>query len=178
MTQSGYMWRKFIYECDGTLPGYQIPYDFRYILLRLGEASLNYAEALGRKGKIKEAVEVMNMTRTKHGGLPALANTVSADEFWKNYKIERRCELALEGDRYFSVIRWAKVENAETVPEFNKRTHCIVIDGDDGTFELIDTSHGSSTGSDRVFSWPKRMYFPLPENQTMNNENLSQNKYW
>lgn len=178
MTQSGYMWRKFIYELDGTLPGYQLLYDFRYILLRLGEASLNYAEALGRKGEISKAVEVMNMTRTKHGGLPALSTGVSADEFWKYYKIERRCELALEGDRYFSVIRWAKAENAESVPEFNKRTHCIVIDGDDGTFEFIDTSHGSSTGSDRVFSWPKRMYFPIPESQTMNNENLTQNKYW
>ena len=50
--------------------------------------------------------------------------------------------------------------------------------GDDDTFTLIDTSHGSSTGSDRVFSWPKRMYFPLPESETMSNPNLQQNKYW
>ena len=180
MTQSGYMWRKYVYELDGTdaLPGYQVLYDFRYILLRLGEASLNYAEALGRKGEIEKAIKVMNMTRTQHGGLPALSESSSAADFWKFYKIERRVELALEGDRYFSVIRWAKVENATSVPEFNKRTHCIIIDGDDDTFTLIDTSHGSSTGSDRVFSWPKRMYFPLPESETMSNPNLQQNKYW
>lgn len=180
MTQSGYMWRKYIYELDGTdaLPGYQILYDFRYILFRLGEACLNYAEALGRKGEIDKAIRMMNMTRTQHGGLPALPESSSEADFWKYYKIERRVELALEGDRYFSVIRWAKVENATSVSEFNKRTHCIIIDGDDDTFTLIDTSHGSSTGSDRVFSWPRRMYFPLPESELMSNPNLQQNNHW
>ena len=180
MTQSGYMWRKYIYEMDGTdaLPGYQKLYDFRYILLRLGEACLNYAEALGRMGRIADAVRVMNMTRTQHGGLPALSENVSEEEFWKNYKTERRVELVLEGDRYFSVIRWAKVENATSVPEFNQPTHVIIIDGDDDTFTLSDQPHGSSTGSDRVFSWPKRMYFPIPESETMSNPNLSQNNYW
>ena len=174
------MWRKYIYELDGTdaLPGYQILYDFRYILFRLGEACLNYAEALGRKGEIDKAIRMMNMTRTQHGGLPALPESSSEADFWKYYKIERRVELALEGDRYFSVIRWAKVENATSVSEFNKRTHCIIIDGDDDTFTLIDTSHGSSTGSDRVFSWPRRMYFPLPESELMSNPNLQQNNHW
>ena len=148
------------------------------ILLRLGEACLNYAEALGRMGRIADAVRVMNMTRTQHGGLPALSENVSEEEFWKNYKTERRVELALEGDRYFSVIRWAKVENATSVPEFNQPTHVIIIDGDDDTFTLSDQPHGSSTGSDRVFSWPKRMYFPIPESETMSNPNLSQNNYW
>lgn len=181
MTQSGYMWRKYIYEMDGTdeaVPSYQKLYDFRYILLRLGEACLNYAEALGRMGRISDAIRVMNMTRTQHGGLPALPENSSEDVFWKNYKIERRVELALEGDRYFSVIRWAKVENATSVPEFNQLTHVIIINGEDDTFTLSDQPHGSSTGSDRVFSWPKRMYFPIPESETMSNPNLSQNNYW
>lgn len=148
------MWRKYIYELDNTLPGYQILYNFRYILLRLGEASLNYAEALGRKGQIKEAVQFMNQTRVQHGGLPALPEDVTADVFWKNYKVERRVELVLEGDRYFSVIRWAKAENATKVPEFNKRTSAIIIDGEDGTFEVTDDRHGSSTGSDKIFLGP------------------------
>lgn len=178
MTQSGYMWRKYIYELDNTLPGYQILYNFRYILLRLGEASLNYAEALGRKGQIKEAVQFMNQTRVQHGGLPALPEDVTADVFWKNYKVERRVELVLEGDRYFSVIRWAKAENATKVPEFNKRTSAIIIDGEDGTFEVTDDRHGSSTGSDKIFSWPKRMYFPIPESETISNPNINQNPQW
>lgn len=180
MTQSGYLWRKYIYELDGveSAPSYQKLYDFRYILLRLGEAYLNYAEALGRKGEIKKAIQIMNKTRTIHGGLPALSENSSEEVFWKYYKIERRVELVLEGDRYFSVIRWAKAENATSVPEFNKKTNAIIIYGDNDLFELTDKSHGSSTGSERVFSWPKRMYFPLPESELMNNPNLKQNKYW
>lgn len=187
MSQSGYMWRKYIYELDGTLPGYQILYDFRYILLRLGEASLNYAEALGRKGQIKDAVAYLNKTRVLHGKLPALSDAVSVTEFWANYKIERRAELALEGDRYFSVIRWAKAENATKVPEFNSRTHCVIIEGlkkdnsnvgTAGTFTTTDLPHGGSSGSDKVFSWPKRMYFPIPESEVISNTNIKQNPQW
>lgn len=187
MSQSGYMWRKYVYEADGLVPGYQILYDFRYILLRLGEASLNYAEALGRKGKIEDAVKYMNMTRVAHGKLPALPTNVSETEFWTNYKAERRAELALEGDRYFSVIRWAKAEKATKIPEFNTRTRSIVIEGLNseksnmataGTFTAIDMPHGSSSGSDMIFSWPKRMYFPIPESEIISNSNIKQNPQW
>lgn len=187
MTQSGYMWRKYVYELDGALPGYQILYDFRYILLRLGEASLNYSEALGRKGQIQDAVKYLNKTRVEHGKLPALSEGVSAAEFWKNYKTERRVELVLESDRYFSVIRWAKAENATRVPEFNSRTNCIIIEGLNrdktneataGIFTLTDLPHGSSSGSDKAFSWPKRMYFPIPESEIISNNNIKQNPQW
>lgn len=181
MQQSGYMWRKYVYEVDKTLPGYQVLYDFRYLLLRLGEASLNYAEALARKGgaeNLKKAIKMMNLTRVGHGDLPALPESTTETSFWKFYKIERRCELALEGDRYWSVLRWAKADNATSVPVFNTRTHYIIIDGTNGTFTTSDLPHRLSEGTDRIFSWPKRMYFPIPESETISNPNIKQNPNW
>lgn len=171
MTKSGYIWRKWVEENPNRRPIYQQNFQYRYVLLRLGEAYLNYAEALANKGRIAEAVQAMNATRVHHGALPPLETGVSADEFWKWYKLERRVELVLEGDRYFSLIRWARVEGATNVPELNKRTHAIDIQAD-GTYEFVDT-HGF--GTNYIFSWPRRMYFPIPESEVINNPNIQTN---
>ena len=184
MTKSGYIWRKWVQEDENNMPIYQQLHKFTYVLLRLGEAYLNYAESQANKGNIPAAVKAMNMTRTAHGQLPALSEGISADEFWKWYKIERRVELVMEGDRYWSLIRWARVEGASGIPELNRRTHAIDInggltdfDGDNipekaGVYRFVD-NHGF--GTDYIFSWPKRMYFPIPQSEVINNPNILEN---
>lgn len=171
MTKSGYIWRKWVEENPDRRPIYQQLFQYRYVLLRLGEAYLNYAEALAKQGKIPEAVRAMNMTRVSHGKLPPLNEGISENEFWKWYKIERRVELVLEGDRYFSLIRWARVEGASGIPELNKRTHAIDIKAD-GTYSFTDHN---GFGTNYIFSWPKRMYFPIPESEVINNSNIDTN---
>lgn len=175
MTKSGYIWRKWVDEDPNRRPVYQTYYSYRYTLLRLGEACLNYAEALARKGRITDAVRAMNKTRVTHGKLPPLSESVSATEFWKWYKIERRVELVLEGDRYFSLIRYARIENATTIPELNRRTHAIDI-RPDGTYTFTDNN---GYGTNYNFSWPRRKHFPIPESEFINNPNLGkQNEGW
>lgn len=171
MTKSGYIWRKWVEENPNRRPQYQQLFQFRYVLLRLGEAYMNYAEALARKGRIAEAVRAMNMTRVEHGNLPALDEGISESEFWKWFKIERRVELVLEGDRYFSLIRWARVEGAAGIPELNYRTHAIDIAADN----RYSFTNNNGFGTNYIFSWPKRIYFPIPESEVVNNPNIKVN---
>ena len=96
---------------------------------------------------------------------------VSESEFWKWYKIERRVELVLEADRYWSLIRWARIEGASGIPELNHRMHAIDINSD-GTYEFTDNN---GFGTDYIFSWPKRMFFPIPEDEIINNPNIDTN---
>lgn len=171
MSKSGYMFRKWMYENDYFFWNY--PVDWAEPLLRLGEVYLNKAEAYGRKGNIVKAVEYMNKTRTVHGGLPALTSSSDAD-FWKYYKIERRVEMVQEDDRYWSLIRWARAENATAIQELNG----YKLHGLDMEFDGITKVIESPFTVDMKFEMPKRLFFPVPDGQIRENSNLTQNPGW
>ncbi len=170
-TYSGYYFRKFTFENE--TQGYPTPCNYALPLLRLGEVYLNKAEAYYRKGDLDLAIEYTNKTRTEHGKLPPIMN-VSSDEFYKNYKIERRIDLLYENDRYWSLLRWAKVENASSIPELEGQYHCLVI----GTDGLVDIQPWVHLSYSMVFEYPKRKYFPIPDAEVLNNPNLTQNPGW
>lgn len=132
------------------------------------------AEAYGRKGNIPKAIEYMNKTRTTHGGLPELPAGSSEIDFWKYYKIERRVEMAQEDDRYWSLIRWAKAENATGIPELNGyKLHGLDMQFD-GLVNVIESPWAVTMN----FEYPKRLYFPVPDSEIRQNENLTQNTDW
>lgn len=172
MSKSGYMFRKWMYEHEYFFWNY--PVDWAEPILRLGEVNLNKAEAYGRKGDIPKAVEYMNMTRTVHGGLPALSSGVSADDFWKYYKIERRVEMAQEDDRYWSLVRWAKAENATSIPELDGyKLHCMDMEFDG----IVNVTESPFTVVMK-FEMPKRLLFPIPDNEVREHGSLNQNPGW
>jgi tetratricopeptide (TPR) repeat protein len=172
MSKSGYMFRKWFYENEYIF--YDLPVSFSEPILRLGEVYLNKAEAYGRKGNLAKAIEYMNKTRTVHGGLPALSGGASTEEFWRFYKIERHVELAMEDDRYWSLIRWARAENATSIPELNGyKLHCLDM-LEDRITRVIESSYSEPM----KFELPKRLFFPVPDGQRRENTNLSQNPGW
>ena len=174
MSESGYMFRKWMYEDHFVFWNY--PVDWAEPLFRLGEVYLNKAEAYGRKGNLTNAIEYLNKTRVAHGGLPELSSGTSATDFWKYYKIERRVELLLENDRYWSLIRWARAENAGGIPELNGyKLHGLDMEFD-GIVNVIEAP-GVPT---MVFEYPKRIFFPIPDNEIRENEKLAgaQNPGW
>ena len=174
MPKAGYITRKWWYEKD-----INYFYNSYYVswaepILRLGEVYLNKAEAYYRKGNISKAIEYTNKTRTFHGGLPEIPSSISASEFWKLYKLERRVELFEEDDRYWSLIRWAKAENATSIPELDGyKLHAIDII--DGKVHIIECPFFTS---ELNFEYPKRLYFPIPDSEIKANENLVQNLDW
>ena len=107
-TTTGYYWRKSNIENPEPRAYYNSKVALHFNITRLGEAYLNLAEAQLLKKNIPAAVEALNATRTKHGGLaPSTATT--EEEAWADYIRERNCEMTNEtGDIYYSYLRWGK----------------------------------------------------------------------
>jgi hypothetical protein len=70
------------------------------IILRLGDVYLMLAEAYVRSSNTGKALEFINKIRDRVK-LPQLSSVTLAD-----VKLERRLEMALEGERYFDLVRW------------------------------------------------------------------------
>lgn len=174
MTKTGYLYRKGVYEEEPVLNSK--PTYYHFVLLRLGRSYLNYAEVMLRQQNSSVAIEYINKTRTVHGGLPALSTSLSLEEAWREYKRERRLELAMEGDRYWSLLRWGKAEGKEVVDELTITHQAISISADGKAFEFITLPYKVSDNI-RMFT-KKRYLMPVPQSQREQNTNLDQNEGW
>lgn len=108
------------YECDWNVyyPANNYPFMYKcrskynsIIKLRYADILLLKAEALIDKGEFSGALEIINKTRRRAG----LSNLTSAaasskETIMRAYMKERRLELALEGQRWFDLVRLNKVE--------------------------------------------------------------------
>ncbi|MFC2758509.1 RagB/SusD family nutrient uptake outer membrane protein [Hallella multisaccharivorax] len=183
MTKSGYLWKKCLYQskrvfCDEKT-------DWHIVHLRLGRSYENYAECLlhmvgtsADDGTFqKTAIRYINAVRTTHGQLPAFDENMSLEETWKRYKRERRVELTMEEDRYWSLLRWAMAEGKNTVDELNNKTaHAIFISEDGRSFEIVPVPVVTALNQ-WVFS-KKRFLYPVPKSEISTNPNLDQNPGW
>jgi starch-binding outer membrane protein, SusD/RagB family len=162
---TGYFMRKFLNEDAKdelySLGSFGASYN-DWIILRLGEVLLNYAEAKneasGPDGTVYAAV---NRVRTR-AGLPDLDPGLSQDQMREKIRHERAIELAFEEHRYFDVIRWGL---GPTV--FNRPIHGMNINSAGTTFTRFVVEQ-------RVFQ-PKHNLFPIPEAEIQKNKNLLPN---
>jgi hypothetical protein len=168
-TSTNYYWRKGVY--DNLSPRFSAGQKLNYhvVLIRLGEVYLNKAEALLLKNQVTEAVALLNVTREIHGELPP-SEAGSSQEAWIDYKRERRVELALENDFYWSLLRWGKyggdANGGESpggnIAELNEPVYKIQITKDRKRFFIGQVI--SYFGYDRNFS-VKRYLLPIPQGQ-------------
>lgn len=170
ITVTNYMWRKYIYINSDRIY-VDNPTDYHYVIFRYGRAVLNKAEALLCLGKadaskISLAVSAFNQTRTTHGDLPPSTATTLADA-WNDYKIERRVDLALEGDYYWSLIRWGLYGGeanhgkpaGDIIPELTSPATFVEISENR---HLMFVSKVGFTNDARSFS-KRRYLFPIPQ---------------
>lgn len=174
MTKTGYLFRKCVYESKRLLN--TEPTSYHYVLLRLGRSYLNYAEVMLRKGNISTAIEYINKTRVSHGGLPELPRTLAVDAAWNAYKRERRVDLLMEGDRYWSLLRWGKADNLSTIKELTITHQALEIAADGKSFEIIPLPFKVSD-NERAFT-KKRYLLPVPQKERDLNPALDQNPDW
>ena len=106
-TQTGYYLRKFM-NPDYDHWDETVMDNTPWIFFRLGEFYLNYAECLIELGRDSEALEYINRTRTR-ALLPALTD---ANNIREKYEQERAVELMFEGQRFFDLRRWKRMEDA------------------------------------------------------------------
>ncbi len=111
-------------------------------VIRYAEVVLNYAEALAHTGA-NNALEVLNMIPAKRGA------SLYTDATVENVLIERRKELAMEGHRFFDLVR-----NEKDIVKVDSRQ----------TFSGERIPYGSTL-----------LPFPIPQSEVNANPNIEQN---
>lgn len=176
--QSGYLVRKKVSPSyDPTTGGAE---QYRPgILYRLGEAYLNYAEALNETDPTNsDILTYVNLIRGR-AGIPDLDPSLLGDQNKMREAIrhERRVELNCEdGIRWDDIRRWKIGETVLNGPFYGMNfTGTVLID--DPTNTNAKAYFKRAVYQNRVFE--KKMYwFPIPQKQIDINPNLVQNPFW
>ena len=176
-TYTGYYFTKYV---ELSTVG-QVSQDVNDIhLLRYAEVLLTYAEAKLEQGELTQ--EVVNMTINKlrdrvgmkHMDLAELA--ANGMDIREEVHRERRIELALEGQRYFDIIRWEKgellaadVKGTNVNWLTNKEDAAGLRTDDKGFIIVLDGNR---------FEAPRNYLWPVPLEQVQLNPELGQNPGW
>ena len=168
------------------------------IILRFGEALLNYAEAKAELGTITQGDLDMsiNLLRARVA-MPAMTMDPPLDPRYANDGVspllveirrERRIELFMEGGRYDDIRRWGqgkKLENKDLGMRWDAANQTrFDPDGEStiGVFEVdgvpyLDVYAGTDY-ADPVFDESKHYLWPIPIAEISQNPNLGQNPGW
>jgi hypothetical protein len=136
-----------------------------FIVFRLGEVLLNYAEAAFDLGKSDDALDAVNQIRDRAG--IALLTAIDQDKI----RHERRVELAFEGHRYWDLRRWRM---ATTVLSKNNSGLNYILDYNTGKYKLMLIDNVDGTVTPPAF-YPQNYYLPITLARTGNNPNLIEN---
>lgn len=128
-TCSGYFLRKLLDESMTDVVSVKSAQP--WVEIRFAEVLLNFAEAAYRLDKITDAQAALKRVRARVG-LPEKTST--GEQFFNDYRNERKIELAFEGQLYWDMVRW---ELCAT--EYNNyRRHGIKVDNGSYTYVEID----------------------------------------
>lgn len=131
-SHTGYLARKNLHPGSNRLTNSFVNRPF--VMIRLGEIYLNYAEALNEYDPGNaDIVKYLNLIRERAGipqyGSPGLPLPAGKDAMREKIRAERRIELAFETHRWFDIRRWKILE--QTV---NGSLHGMNVDGDGDAF--------------------------------------------
>lgn len=174
-TKTGYYARKFMGYFDNpasTFTSYSSQ-SHNFIIFRLAEMYLNYAEGLNEAGRTAEAYAPLIELRKRAkitagtGSLYGLKAGMTQDEMRRVIQNERRIELAFEEHRFWDIRRW---KLASTL--LNGKLHGIRI-----TKSGTTQSYAVEDVADVNFA--ERLYrMPIPYSEISKNKNLLQNEGW
>lgn len=179
VTATGFYFTKYV-QVSAVATYNKDPNDIH--IMRYAEVLLNYAEAREMQGKLTQADLDMsiNLLRKRAGMHPMVISELNAwgmnvrDEIRR----ERRVELALEGQRYFDILRWkqgnllaADVKGMKKafVPSY-MQPYVASVPVDAQGYMIVNTG--------RRFVDPKNYLWPIPLTQFQRNPNLGQNPGW
>lgn len=163
-TVTGYFLRKLLNEKLTDING--TPSTQPWVEIRYAEVLLNKAEAAYRLNKISDAQSVMNQVRARKGvNLPAKTST--GNNWFNDYRNERKVELAYEGHLFWDMRRWKLAHTEYT----GYRVHGFKITNS-GTYEYIDCDY-----QDRRFL-QKLYVLPIPDSELKNNSLVEQYDEW
>ena len=167
-TPTGYYLKKYVDGACVTTADNQTTRRHTWILFRLGEIYLDYAEAVfNATGSAKDATfgmtanEAINKLRNRPDiQMPEF--TEDGEAWVARYERERMVELAFENHRFWDVRRWKKG------PQYFR------------TIQVANISAGLQLTRTTVSrQWDDKYYFyPIPQSELKKNPNLTQNAGW
>lgn len=173
-TRTGYYLRKWISSKANLIAGNTVNDVHYYAMFRKVEAFLNFEEAANEAFGPDDASLGMSARqaiaeiRTRAGidaADPYLASIASKEAMRDLIKNERRIELCFEGHRFYDIRRWEDNMN-ETI------TGVTITKNNDGSFayqrkDVVQPSY-----------FDYMQYGPLPFNELLKTDNITQNQGW
>jgi starch-binding outer membrane protein, SusD/RagB family len=171
-TKTGYYLKKYVIEAVNLSPTNTTQRRHTWVLFRLGEVLLNYAEAMNEAYGPEDAStlgmtarEAVNLIR-KRAGMPDFPAGMTKDAFRTRIRNERRVELAFEDHRFWDVRRWMIGQQTTDIYAMNIGPNPF------GGFAyekiLLET---------RVHQDHMNLY-PIPQAEIYKNSKLQQNPGW
>lgn len=165
--RSNYVLKKFM-PGEGVPLNWQEPYTNPWIIFRLGEIYLNYAEAKFELGDEATCREYLSKVRARVG-MPPIPGDVTGEELRQRLYNERRIELAFEEHRYWDLRRWKIAMEVENRPIMGMD---IIKDVETG-----EKTYAPVQLLERHFE--EKMYLlPIEANEILRNEGMAQNPGW
>ena len=167
-TPTGYYLRKYVDGACVTTADNQTKRRHTWILFRLGEFYLDYAEAVfNATGSANDATygltanEAINKLRER-SDIQMPKFTEDGDAWVERYERERAVELAFENHRFWDVRRWKKgAQYFKTVQVANISANLQL------------------TRSTVTRQWDEKYnFYPIPQSELKKNPNLTQNQGW
>jgi hypothetical protein len=167
-TPTGYYLKKYVDGSCVTTADNQTFSRHTWIIFRLGEFYLDYAEAVyNATGSANDATygmtanEAINVLRNR-SDIQMPKFTEDGDEWVERYQRERLVELAFENHRFWDVRRWKKGAQY---------------------FKTIQVASISSslmlTRSTNTRQWDEKFnFYPIPQSEMKKNPNMTQNPGW
>ncbi|WP_300976617.1 RagB/SusD family nutrient uptake outer membrane protein [Flavobacterium sp.] len=160
-SETRYAFRKY---CDTTYNyNTETQTNKAWIISRLGEIYLNYAEAQFKLGNESTAIQYLNLIRRRAGITTPLAG-LTGTSLENKIRNERQVELCLEGHRYYDVRRWKIAQITENKPLMG----VIITKNSNGT-----RTYTYKKVQDRIFK-PEHYLLPIPRDE-INRTGLVQN---
>lgn len=171
-TTTGYYLKKFVDGSCITTTNNPTTTRHNWIVMRLAEFYLNYAEAMynyygdaDAQGEFgMSANEAINVLRNRPDiMMPEFKGNA---DFEERYMRERMVELAFEGHRFWDVRRWKK--GAEFFGKVDIANITLDANGDVILNRAVKTRQ-----------WNDKYYlYPIPQSERQKNANLNQNPNW
>jgi len=135
-----------------------------WVISRLSEIYLNYAEAQFYLGNNAAAIQYLDLIRDRAGIKTKLPAGLSGTNLENKIRNERQIELCLEGHRYYDVRRWKIASITE-----NKPLMGVIITKNGNTGKNYNYTQVQT----RVFK-PQHYLLPIPKSE-INRTKLNQN---